>query len=171
VPVIDPKTGEPLKDPETGEVITKKISKQSLDLSPLKQNPILGTRPDVPPGVVDMTMFSGLPSGKVQVGPSTIDGLSPRTRKKLSELPVAQLGISLVAFGSFRLPGPPLDDNFLLAAPVVVGINEVGFAFDLTTNSSGVEWLEDKGSGNRSAGVQKVADELKAGKMGTLDQK
>ena len=172
-PIIDPSTGQPLKDPDTGQVITKPkmAAKQSLDLNPLKQNSITGAPPTVPPGVVDMLMLSGLPSGKVQVGPSSIDGLSPRTRQKLSELPVAQLGIPLVAQGTFRLPGPPLDDDFLLKAPVVVGINEVGFTFDLTTNSSGVEWLEDKGNGNRSAGVQKVADELKASKMSTLDKK
>lgn len=172
-PVIDPSTGQPLRDPDTGEVITKPkmAAKQSLDLSPLQQNPVTGAPPSVPPGVIDMLIFSGLPSGKVQVGPSSVDGLSPRTRQKVSELPVAQLGIPLVAQGTFRLPGPPLDDDFLLKAPVVVGVNEVGHVFDLTTNSSGVEWLDDKGNGNHSAGVQKVADELKASKMGTIDKK
>jgi len=172
-PVIDPSTGQPLKDPDTGEVITKPkvAAKQSLDLSPLKQNPIFGTPPSVPAGVIDMVMFSGLPSGKVQVGESSVDGLSPRTRKELEGLPVAQLGIPLVASGTFRLPGPPVDDDFLLRASVVVGINEVGHVFDLTTNNSGVEWLEDKGNGDKSAGVQEVTDELKAGKMGTLDKK
>jgi hypothetical protein len=47
----------------------------------------------------------------------------------------------------------------------------VGHVFDLTTNSSGVEWLDEKGNGNHSAGVQKVGDELKSGTMTKLDKK
>lgn len=170
--VIDPQTGQPMRDPDTGEIITKPVmaNKRSLDLSALKQNSVTGGLPDIPPGVVEAGMISSLPSDTVRVGDSKADGLSPRTRDKLSNQPVSQLGVPMVALGVFRLPGPQLDDQFLLNAPVVVGINEIGAAFDLTTNSAGVEWITDKGAGNRTVGVGKVADELRKSKIGKIDK-
>src|SRR6185503_6868381 len=136
-PVIDPDTGQPVMVPDV-------VAKQSLDLTSLKQGGPLHQPPKLPPGVIGATLQGNLPGGPIALASSPsphIDGLSPRTRTLLKSKTVAETRMSLVAQGTFHLPGPADPDNeFLLRQPVTIGINEVGAVFNLT-DEFGKDWL------------------------------
>lgn len=160
-PVIDPDTNQPVME----EVVA---AKQSLDLSPLKQRGPLHTIPDVPPGIISATLAGDFPGRPVGFNSAHIDGLSARTRTKLKDQTVAQAGISIVAHGPLKLPGPPDPDvQNLLEVPITVGVNEVGHVFNLTDDFSH-EWLELEGGGDVEAGARKVGEAIKQQKIGDL---
>jgi hypothetical protein len=110
------------------------------------------------PGQGILRVLLDILSGPIeQVVDARIDGLSPRVRTKLTGKTPAEAGLPLVADGSTG------------SRTMRVGVTEHQNVVDLTTSTSGGQFLEKRGDGDRREGVLRVANTVLQTPLPKLD--